>query len=80
MIDVVTFTVTVQWGTVPCPDQNGIITGYTISISRMTDSSNGNLSGSGNGRSCGSGSGCGSRHCNGSGLKIYIWSISAHPH
>ena len=67
--DVATFTVTVQWGAVPCPDQNGVITGYTISISRMTDSSSGNVSGSGNGRGYGSGSGCGSRHGNGSGLK-----------
>ena len=46
MIDVATFTVTVQWGTVPCP---GNITGYTISISRMTDSSSRNISGSGMG-------------------------------
>ena len=66
---VATFTVTVLWGAVPCPDQNGVITGYTISISRMSDSSSGNVSGSGNGRGCGSGSGCGSRHGNGSGLK-----------
>ena len=69
VIDVATFTVTVQWGTVSCPDQNGVITGYTISISRMSDSSSGNISGSGNGRGCGSGSGCGSGHGNGSGLK-----------
>ena len=66
---VATFAVTVQWGAVPCPDQNGVITGYTISISRMSDSSSGNVSGSGNGRGCGSGSGCGSRHGNRSGLK-----------
>ena len=69
VIDVATFTVTVEWGTVPCPDQNGVITSYTISILRMSDSSRGNLSGSGNGRGCGRGSGCGSRHGNGSGLK-----------
>ena len=69
MTDVATFTVTVLWGAVPCPDQNGVITGYTVSISRMSDSSSGNISGSGNGRGCGSGSGNISGSGNGSGLK-----------
>ena len=65
--DVATFTVTVQWGAVPCPDQNGDITGYTISISSVSDSSSGSTGGSGNGPSCGCGSGIGSGRGSGRG-------------
>ena len=67
--DVATFTVTVQWGTVPCPDQNGYITYYTINISSVSDSSSGSTGGSGNGPGCGCGSGIDSGHGNGSGVK-----------
>ena len=69
MTGVATFTVTVQWGAVPCPDQSGDITGYTISISSMSDSSSGSTGGSGNGPGCGCGSGIGSGRGNGSGVK-----------
>ena len=66
---VATFTVTVQWGAVPCPDQSGDITGYTISISSMSDSSSGSTGGSGNGPGCGCDSRIGSGHGNGSDIK-----------